>query len=318
MNILTVYTDGSYFANLKAEGLSFRILGLDNSPLNFSAGRIVTKKRAGSSAVAEVHAVIQALKKIKRLSIDCEQIVLNIDFDSIVNVINDFYMYPYANSSYYKKGGCWKELIDLLATCDKYKIVANWVKGHTNSNVNNNIVDLLARNAAMNAYEDKHKYFQIYSTDERLVENVNTEMEKSYQRAHALKNLQLQEFRKVEQEKYFTRKRALKAVDRRKQKNKNRYILSKGTKEIMIKESMNLRDSIDFKSEILDSLYEKISLKMTASMLERFAFFAKSIENYVENMSFLYEEDKDIYVHVANALKCVRNRHQNLEFLVID
>lgn len=314
MKILTVYTDGSYFSNLKAEGLSFRILGLKEGPVNFSAGRIVTKKKGGSSAIAEVYAVIQALKKIKRMSINCEQIVLNIDFDSIVNVINNFYMYPYENSSYYKKGGCWKELIDLLSS-SKYKIVANWVKGHTNSNMNNNIVDLLARNAAMSAYEDQHKYFQIYSTDERLVEDFDMEMQKSYKRASELKIQQLEESQRHEQEKYLSRKRALKAVDRRKNKNKNRYVLSKGKKEIIIKESMDLKDAIHFKAEILDSLYEKISLKMTPSMMERFLFFAKSIENYVENMSFIYEEDKDIYVHIANALKCVRNRHQNLEFL---
>lgn len=315
MKTLYVYTDGSYFSNLKAEGLSFRVLGLEEGPLNFSAGRIVTKKKGGSSAIAEVYAVIQALKKIKRMAIPCEQVVLNIDFDTIVNIINNFYQYPYNNSNYYKKGGCWKELIDLLATCENFKIVANWVKGHTNSNIDNNIVDLMARNAALDAFEDKHKYFQINKVEENKFDNISESQQLSYNRANELKLVQEREQKEKEQENYLHRKNALKIVDRRKVKNKIKYILKKGTKEIIISNDMCLKDSIKFKEEILNSLYEKIALKLEPEMLGRFEFFAKSIENYVENMSFIYNEDKDIYVHVANALKCVRNRHQKIELI---
>jgi len=315
MNTLMVYTDGSYFSELKAEGLSFRILGLANSPVNFAAGRVVHKKRSGSSAIAEVHAVILALKKIKRLGVECDQIVINVDFDSVVNVINDFSMYPYENSLYYKKGGCWKELIDLLAACKDYRVVGNWVKGHKARNIDNNIVDLMARNAAMNAYEDKHKYFQIYAIDERTVSDVVTELEKSVQRAYELKSKQHQE--NILHEKNLAMKRALRAMERRQNKNKNRYVLKEGHKEIVVSEFNSLRDAIDFKETVLQSLSENISLKMNKDMAKRFEFFSKSIDNYAENMSFIYDEDKDIYVHIANALKCIRNRHQNLNLCII-
>lgn len=312
--VVHIYTDGSYSRQTKACGLGYYI-ECGKEKFKRVGGKIL-----GTSHEMEMMAVLNALcfaEKNKFMD-KKETVIIYSDSNSIVEHINTFKMINIVNQDLFRhQNSIWLKIAVFL---QKYNIWGKWVKGHAH-NKGNMIAHELANRGRQLAV--KNTNFVLFDMDDigeiDIVEEAHIDrIRKSirhYNSEHPRENLEEKIKARVKSGKPLRTNNVVninldeKLVINLKVENNEMVVESGDDKaNASFKESMHL-----LKKMFINSSAKTIVLNIEdPDLFKAFSFFQKAISNYQENITFIYEKDREMYRTISSGMKFLKNKKQDL------